>query len=155
MLAEIRSQRWFLIVGSVITFATAAVVFMWFDTTPPFEYDVKESQIVPQVAEGGMQIRVDWKVKVNRVCPGTNVRELFDPVTKSRLAFYDPVPTASDSAIDDDGHLIRTFLLPRRISKGPVGYRAHLSYQCNWLQRFFPLELETPELFFELVDHND
>lgn len=150
-----QTRYWHLLVGFAIMFATATLVFMWFDTTPPFEFDASQSKITPQVAEGGMQIRVDWKVKVHRLCPGTNTRELFDPITKSRLAVYDPVPTASDQALEADDHLIRTFLLPRRIAKGPVGYRAHLVYKCNWLQRFFPIELDTPDLFFELIDHVD
>jgi len=149
------TRWWHLLLGSMLTFVTAVLVFMWFDTTPPYEFDASQSRIIPQTAESGMQIRVDWKVKVNRICSGTNTRELFDPISGARLAIYDPVPTASDAALEEDNHLIRTFLLPRRISKGPMGYRAHLQYKCNWLQRFFPLEIDTPDLFFELIDHVD
>ena len=144
-----------LLIGIVLMVFAGAIVFMWFDTVPPFEFDASQSKIIPQIAESGMQIRVDWKVKVNRLCPGSNTRELFDPITKVRLAIYDPVPTAANTALEGDNHLIRTFLLPRRIAKGPIGYRAHLFYRCNWLQQFFPLELDTPELFFELIDHVD
>ena len=154
MLSE-RLRWWHILFGIVLMCSTSALVFMWFDTTPPYEFDVSESSIIPSRAEPGMQIRVDWKVKVNRICKGTNTRELFDPITKTRMAIYDPVLTASDSALEGDNHLIRTFLLPRRISPGPIGYRAHLLYKCNWLQNFFPIELDTPDLFFELVDHAD
>lgn len=150
-----KMQWWHLLLGFALMILTASLVFMWFDTTPPFEFDASQSSISPPIAESGMQIIVDWKVKVNRLCPGTNTRELFDPITKSRLSVYDPVPTASIVALEGDSHLIRTFLLPRRISSGPTGYRAHLVYKCNWLQRFFPIELDTPDLFFEIVDHAD
>ena len=143
--------RWFF--GCVLMCVTGIFVFMWFDTTPPYEFDASQSEIIPKKVEAGMQIRVDWKVKVNRICKGTNVRELFDPLTKARLAIYDPVLTASDTALEGDDHLIRTFLLPRQIASGPIGYRAHLLYKCNWLQNFFPLEIDTPDLFFELVEH--
>jgi len=154
MVAEFR--WWHLLTGFALMGFAGAFVFMWFDTTLPYEFDVAESTIIPQQAEAGMQIRVDWKVKVNRICDGTNVRELFDPITKSRLAIYDPVPTASSAALEKgDQHLIRTFLLPRRLQKGKIGYRAHLLYKCNWLQRVFPIEMDTPDLFFELVDHID
>lgn len=155
MSSNIKISGTYLLSGILLMFVIGSLVFMWFDTIPPYEFDVSQSKIIPQVAESGMQIRVDWKVKVNRICPGINIRELFDPITKTRLTIYDPVPTASDAALEGDDHLIRTFLLPRRISKGTVGYRAHLFYQCNWLQGFFPLKIDTPELFFELIDHND
>jgi len=147
---------WHFLIGFTLMWLTSVVVFMWFDTTPPYEFDVSQSLITPQRVESGMAIRVDWKVKVFRICPGTNTRELFDPVTKTRLTIYDPIPTASENSLErGDQHLIRTFLLPRRISSGKVGYRAHLQYKCNWIQRFFPIELDTPDLFFEIVDHND
>jgi len=146
---------WHIALGSSLMVGTGALVFMWFDTTPPFEFDASQSRVIPEVARSGTQIRVDWKVKVHRLCPGSNVRELFDPVTKARLAYYDPVSTASDAALEgNDDHLIRTFLLPKRISPGPVGYRAHLTYRCNWLQRFFPLQITTPDLFFTLENEN-
>lgn len=133
-------------------FITAAVVFMWFDTTPPYVFDVSQSYIVPNRAEEGMQIRVVWKVKkLNRFCPGTNTRVLFDPVTKARIAIYDPVAVASPYELDDNTELIRTFLLPRQMETGKVGYRASQAYNCNWLQHFFPLIVVTPDLFFEVI----
>jgi len=154
MIAELR--WWHLLVGCALMGFTGSIAFMWFDTTPPYEFDASQSKIIPSEAEAGMQIRVDWKVKVNRVCGGMNTRELFDPVTKVRIAIYDPIATASIEELEKgEQHLIRTFLLPRRMSKGPVGYRAHLQYKCNWLQNFFPIEVTTPDLFFELVDHLD
>jgi len=140
------------LLGVVLMLVTAVLVYMWFDTTPPYVFDASGSEIIPKKVEAGMQIRVDWKVKFNRICTGTNIRELFDPVTNARLAVYDPVPTASSAALERGNHLIRTFLLPRRLPPGPVGYRAHLVYKCNWLQNFFPIEMDTPDLFFELID---
>lgn len=136
-------------------FITGYIVFMAFDTTPPFEFDAAESKIIPHAVEGGVLVEVDWKIsKFNRLCPGINIRILFDPKSGARITVYDPVPTVSILDIKaNDNHLIRTFLVPMRISKGKVGYRAHQLYQCNWLQKFFPLETTTPDLFFEMIDH--
>jgi len=142
--------QWWHIIGIGMMFLTASLVFMWFDTTLPYEFDASQSKITLSPAEGGgMQISVEWKAKVNRVCPGTKTRELFDPTIRPpvRLAIYDPEST--------EDRQVRTFKLPRRISAGLIGYRAHLSYKCNWLQRFFPLEYDTPDLFFELPNHTD
>lgn len=140
--------QWWHLIGVALMLLTATLVFMWFDTTPPFEFDVSKSKITLSSAEGGgTQVNVEWHAKVNRSCPGSKTRELFDPVTKARLALYEPEPT--------DDKLVRTFLLPRRISKGLIGYRAHLLYKCNWLQRFFPIEQDTPDLFFELTENVD
>jgi hypothetical protein len=137
----------------LLTFLTGAFVFMWFDTTPPYVFDPKESFIVPEKVESGTQVRVDWKIiKVNRFCGGINVRILFDPITKTRIAIYDPVPVALPYDLDNSNRLVRTFLLPARIPAGKIGYRAHQFFSCNWLQKFWPLEVVTPDLFFEIVD---
>lgn len=136
----------------ILTFLTGATVYMWFDTTPPYVLDDKDSHVYPEVAESGMQIRVDWKIrKINRFCGGVNVRILFDARTGARLAIYDPVPVALPYELDRNERLIRTFLLPVRLPPGRVGYRAHQYFACNWLQNFWPLEVVTPDLFFDIV----
>ncbi len=83
------------------------------DNVPPYEYDVAESTIVPDLVENeSQQVTVRWKIKkVNRICPGSNQRQLFDPKTGVILATYDPQPAAISSSIID-GYLPRTFNLP-------------------------------------------
>ncbi len=153
----LKMKWWQLLISLALCFITAALVFMWFDTTPPLEFDASQSRITTQNAENGMMgIRVDWKVKVNRLCDGTHIKELFDPITKARLAVYLPEPASDRDAFKGDDHLIRTFLLPRRrFENGLIGYRSHLLYRCNWLQDFFPIQIDSPDLFFELTDHVD
>lgn len=149
-----KMTKWHYCIGVVLMALTGALVFMWFDTTPPYEFDADKSYVIPQKAEEGMQIRVVWKVKkLNRFCPGTNLRTLFDPVTKVKLAIYDPVPVAARFELGEDSFLIRTFLLPKELIPGKVGYRATQSYVCNPLQHFWPLVVTTPDLFFEIVEH--
>jgi hypothetical protein len=126
------------------------VAFMILDTTPPYEYDVKQSTIVPDLVENeNQQVTVQWKIKrVNRICPGATQRQLFDPKTQVILATYDATPAAVTGSIKD-GYLNRTFALPWAVlPPGRIGYRATVSYQCNVLQKFYPLVVATPNLYF-------
>lgn len=149
-----RELKWQVIIGTILSGLFAWVAFMVADNEPPYEYDVGKSYIVPSVAHDGDQITVIWKLnKINRVCPGSNRRILFDPKTHVILASYDPTPAAVSESITD-GHLNRTFLLPRgALPSGPIGYRANVCYECNLFQRFIkPLCIATPELFFSVVE---
>lgn len=125
--------------------------FMAADNQPPYEYDLTASYIVPSVADEGSQITVKWKLaKINRVCPGSNQRTLFDPKTRVILASYDPTPAAIADSIKV-GYLNRTFLLPSSLPSGEIGYRAKVCYECNLFQKFIrPLCVTTPELTFRI-----
>jgi hypothetical protein len=144
--------RWQLVIGTILCGLCAWVAFMVADTTPPYEYDIERSFIVPSRAHDGDQITVRWALaKVNRICPGSNRRVLFDPKTHVILASYDPTPAAVSESIQN-GYLNRTFLLPRGVlPSGKVGYRANVCYECNLFQKFIkPLCVATPNLFFQV-----
>ncbi|HEX2558401.1 MAG TPA: hypothetical protein VHK86_08790, partial [Nitrososphaera sp.] len=127
------------------------IAFMAADNQPPYEYDAENSFIIPSVADDGDQIRVMWKItKVNRICPGSNRRVLFDPKTGAHIATYDPTPAAFSDSLRD-GYLNRAFQLPRQLPSGPIGYRATVCYECNPFQKFLkPLCVTTPDLFFTI-----
>lgn len=142
--------RWQWIIGTILCGLFAWAAFMVADTDPPYEYDVASSYIVPSKAHDGDQITVKWKLaKINRICPGSNRRILFDPKTHVILASYDPTPAAVSESIQD-GYLNRTFLLPQGVlPQGKIGYRANVCYECNLFQKIFkPLCIATPNLFF-------
>ncbi|HJS08960.1 hypothetical protein GGQ85_003550 [Nitrobacter vulgaris] len=136
-------------IAILIAFLAGSVVFMAFDTTPPYEYDENASFVVPSPANDGDQVTVKWRLKkVNRECPGIAQRVLFDPKTKIILANYDPIPAATSESVRD-GYLNRTFALPRGLPSGPIAYRAEVCYGCNPLQQFVkPLCVPTPNLIF-------
>jgi len=144
--------RWQIVIGLWLASIFGAGAFMLSDNVQPYEYDAEHSYIVPSTAHDGEQITVMWKLKkINRICPGSNHRVLFDPKTHVILASYDPTQAAVAESIKD-GYLNRTFLLPREVlPRGQnIGYRATVCYICNPLQRIFPLCVTTPELFFRL-----
>lgn len=128
------------------------IAFMAADNQPPYEYDVENSYIIPYYAKDGSQITVRWRLKnVNRICPGSNRRVLFDPITKVVIATYDPTPAALSDSVKD-GYLNRTFLLPQSLPEGRTGYRATVCYECNPFQKYVrALCITTPDIFFNVV----
>lgn len=141
---------WF--VGIVSSIVLGIFAYMMADNQPPYEYDAEKSYIIPERAKDGSQITVRWRIKhINRICPGSNRRMLFDPVTKVILASYDPTPAALSDSIKDS-YLNRTFLLPQSLPEGDIGYRATVCYECNLFQKYArPLCVTTPELYFKIV----
>jgi hypothetical protein len=89
-------------------------------------------------------------VRYNRTCAGLIRRQLFDPHTGVILADYDAVPAQAEPPGFTYGYLNKTFLLPRNIQTGWMGYRASLEYWCNPLQRIWPLRYVTPALNFKV-----
>jgi hypothetical protein len=145
--------RWQFIIGLFLSSLFGWIAFMAADNTSPYEYDAENSHIIPAKAADGDQITVMWKLKkINRFCPGSNNRVLFDPASKVILASYDATPTAIPSSIKH-GYLNRTFQLPRStLPPGRIGYRGNICYECNLFQKLVkPLCITTPELFFEVI----
>jgi hypothetical protein len=145
-----RSFRFLFALAVTAMVVLSVTTYMLFDNTPPYVFIPEESRIVPSQASGGDFVTVKWKVHVNRACKGNLRRILFDPKTKVFLATYDNEAVAVAVGQLQNGYLNKTFLLPRVIQKGPIGYRAELHYRCNVLQNFFPLNITTPDLFFEI-----
>lgn len=139
------------IIGGLLSGVCGWVAFMAADNQPPYVYDEANSYIVPSVAAEGQRITVKWRLlRVNRVCPGSTRRVLFDPRTGVILATYDPTLAVVSASIKD-GYLNRTFLLPAGdvLPVGEIGYRSTVCYECNPFQEFIkPLCVTTPDLRF-------
>lgn len=149
---EIRTYRKTLGVACALGLVFGACAFMYLDTVPPYEFDVSQSYIVPDPAEDGQQITVNWKVKENRICPGVNYRTLIDPKTRAVVATYDPVAALTRMEGEDlsGGYLRRTFLLPAGPLPAEMDYRARTCFSCNPLQRLYPFCVQTPLLRFRI-----
>jgi hypothetical protein len=120
------------------------------DKQPPYTFIQEGSYIIPNTAVGNDQMIVSWQVIVNRQCEGSVRRELFDPHTKVILAMYAAEAAHKNAMPRGLGSFNKTFLLPRQIQPGRIGYRARLEYYCNPLQRIWPITYSTPDLFFEV-----
>jgi hypothetical protein len=136
---------------SLVTAAVVGPATYWaFDNVMPYDFIADGSVVIPTEARGNDQMLVKWKVRFNRVCPGLIRRQLVDPHTGVVLAVYDPQPTLTDPPGFRTGYLNKTFLLPRNIQTGWIGYRSTLEIWCNPLQRVWPLRATTPTLLFKV-----
>lgn len=129
------------------------VAWMYLDDAPPYMWSAGESYVSPQPAADGGMIAVSWKMKVNRLCPGSSQRILVDANTGQTVATYDATPAALSVSTGDE-RLIRTFQLPRGLPP-LVGYRSTVCFRCNLLQAAFPLCITTPTLIFAVVPREE
>jgi hypothetical protein len=150
MISVDQQLKMILVMSAVIsTFVIAPVAYMAADYQPPYEYDASRSYIIPDPAMPGNQLLVHWELKkVNRICTGSITRFVVDALTKERIA-YDPTTAAQNVELDDT-YLNRTLLLPSGISPGDKEYYADGEFHCNLLQRFFPLRVRSPRLYFSV-----
>lgn len=137
-------KQW--IFGSIIALLLGFLSFMVFDSAPPYEWDGGE--VHPDPAPDGAQISVCWKLRINRICPGTIQRQIID--SRAEVHNYDPVLAAAKE--DVSAHFCVTFALPLGLPRGPAKYRVHAAYACNPLQYVWPIRVTTPEITFTLGD---
>jgi hypothetical protein len=122
--------------------------WMMLDRELPYAYFADESFVTPDPAPDGGRVTVDWRLRVNRLCPGSSLRTLTDVDTGRTVVTYDATPIIQSVRIADD-HLTRTFMLPRGLPPR-VGYRSLICFRCNVLQALFPLCQSTPTLTFNV-----
>lgn len=127
----------------------APISYMIADTEAPYIYDESMSYVIPERTQAGHQLIVHWSVKVNRVCPGEIIRNIVDAKSGAKIS-YDPTRAAGTVELSDK-ELNRTFQLPSGIAPGEKFYYADGEYQCNFLQRFYPLHSRTPRLPFTIL----
>lgn len=137
-------------VSVLLAVILAPITYWALDNQRPYAFDASKSVIIPNVAIGNDQMIVKWWVHVYRQCDGIITRELFDPQTQVILAVYDQQRASLSAVARGPGTLNKTFLLPRQIQTGRIGYRSRLEYYCNPLQRIWPIRYQTPDLFFEV-----
>lgn len=146
--------------SKILSIAIAAIfgalVYMITDNKPPYEWTFGE--IVPNPTSNGAQVQVHWKIKISRHCPGLINRQVVGPVydfeadgskrTSALIRNYDPFPAFAPTFVDPD--LWVTFNLPTNLEPGNYIYRVSGDYNCNLLQRFWPLHVKLPEIKFKV-----
>lgn len=116
------------------------------DVQPAYEY--LHGEIVPDPAPQGGQVSLPWTIKVNRLCPGNVLRVLYDADTGEMVAAYDRTPS-SISVQKDSARLVKSFQLPRGLPPR-IRYTANVCFECNPLQKLWPICVQTPDLFFSV-----
>ncbi len=141
--------------GLVLWLLTMAALGSWLavmslDNEPPYVWDASETSITPNPAKGGEMVTVNWKMTINRICPGSSSRSLIDADTGMVIATYDATPVSAVIRTGDKS-LIRTFQLPRGLPPR-VGYKSTICFRCNVLQALMPLCVSTPTIKFRVED---
>ena len=145
----IMSSLWFLTMASVGTwFAYMAVI----DTDPPFQYLTEEqgSRIIPNPvrAEGG--VKTEWQLtKVTKDCP-RQIERLYYSIDTGELVTTQDATPLSLSVRKSETQLSRSFDLPPGLPQR-TGYRARACFQCNFLQRFYPVCILSPQLTINIA----
>jgi hypothetical protein len=122
------------------------VGWMYLDNKPAYDY--VRGEIQPNPAPQGGQVSLPWTIKVHRLCPGNVLRVLYDADTGKMVAAYDRTPS-SISVKMGETKLVKTFQLPLSMPRN-VRYTANVCFECNALQKFFPVCVQTPDLFFSV-----
>lgn len=92
----------------------------------------------------------DWSlVAVNRTCPGTVQRVFRDALTNKTVSTLDTTEASRVVRVGDN-RLPRSFQLPPNLPPR-VKYSALVCFQCNLLQKYWPMCFMTPELTFNVI----
>ena len=125
------------------------VAYFLSDRRLPYEYLFGE--VLPPMPAVGGQISIHWRVKINRYCPGWVQRTIIDEHGYRWYNIGGPVKNIMPVKRGDEADVVNTLELPRMLSAGPATYLAHVTYHCNWLQRWFwPITVDTPALQFTI-----
>ena len=130
----------------------APLMWMLLDRDPPYTDHV--GTITPADPAPGDWITVDWKLTVHRVCHGWVQREIVD--SQGVICNYDKQPAIRRDQLSNQqmgsppDRLNRSFPLCDRAAPGPARYRALTCYQCNPLQKWWPICVRTPNIQFTI-----
>ena len=139
------------IVSAIFAVIFGAFVFLVFDNTHPYRWLYGE--IIPDPAGNGAQVQVHWRIEKIRWCPGIVTRQVIGPLENGNALVhsYDPFPAFAEKVLPNKiNEKFIPFRLPDNLTEGKYAYRVFIDYNCNILQRFWPLHVELPELRFSV-----
>lgn len=133
------------------------VASMYLDNEMPMTYHIEGSKITPTPAVAGSWTIVEWNVTINRICPGTVMRQLdnadacdADGKVCENVTTFDRT-SSTLSTHRGDRFIKKAFPLPLSVPPR-LRYKANVCFQCNLLQRAFDILCDdTPDLIFETI----
>lgn len=142
----LKNLIWAIVVALIVV---GPVTYFLADRQHPYEYVYGE--VLPPDPNTGSQISIHWRVRFNRFCPGWVQRDITDRRGYVWRNVGGPVKNIPAPAKDEYADIVNTLELPRQLGMGPATYQAHVTYRCNWLQRWFwPISVSSPKLLFEI-----
>jgi hypothetical protein len=132
------------IAGIVVLGIVVPISFWAFDRSSPVV--IEEAYIAsPQPLIPGEPFTIGYRVVREKLCPFTAEPLMFDG---GRLRHrWVEEHFASGGALGRDDYLIER-VMPLGAKDGVGTYFAVLSYECNPVQKFWPLQIQTPAVTF-------
>ena len=130
---------------AVVAAGLGWVLFNVLDREPPFT--VIDVSVTPRTVNAGSDAQINWDLKWRRTnCQITSSPEL---VTPSGVVFkFVSRDVPRERMIQNPGH---SFHVPWTFLTGTTSYRSTITYRCNWVQRIWPVEVEMPNVPFDVV----
>lgn len=144
------NRNW--IAGAVTILFVAPVLWMAMDRQPPYTGHV--GRLIPPDPRPGDPVSVEWKLTIHRVCDGWVQREVID--SQGVICVYERQPAIRRDQLfgqqkgSEADRLNRQFRICERAATGPARYRAITCYECNPLQRWWPVCTRTPDINFTI-----
>jgi hypothetical protein len=135
-----------IIIGGLVVGPTT---YMLVDREPPhFRYGGK---IEPHEVRAGDTAIVTWNIQTNRKCEewkgGEGVeRQIID--SSGKITTMEPTAAVAGNTGSSTEVIVRQIIIPMGLTYGHARYRSIARFKCNWTQRWFPIEIKTPEIPF-------
>lgn len=129
---------------------------LWMAMDRDLPYERVSGTIVPAAPVPGDFISVQWDIRVRRLCPPSEPRNVTRQIVTSTGHIIDYAPVEGTFGTGNGvekmptTELVRTFQLPRDLQPGPATYYSKACFACNPLQRFWPVCVDKPKLTFEI-----
>ena len=128
----------------LVSIPLVLVIVALLDREMPISY--RAAYALEKTVPIGGQMTVRFEVVRYKVCPSSRVdRYVAQNSQEHAVEGYtkglggEPTATAYE----------RIVVVPETLSPGPAAYFVRITYACNWLQVFWPLQLESPRIRFE------
>ena len=146
------AKRWIWFPLSIVALGIVQIAFWWYDSAPPFA--VLGIERLERV-HPGQTVRISAHVlrDIRRNCDATMRRAVFDSGGYRYDIAGEVFFTAESIAKMDQmapGKLTVAIDVPPGLLPGPAVVISQIEYQCNPLQRLFPITILT-ELPFEVI----
>lgn len=133
-------------VAVMVTVSTVTLGGYWsiIDRNPS---ELAESYVLTPVVKPGGEFSIRYKVNWRSTCRVTGYRFIIDSAGQQ----YTVAPDSRWISPDDKPEFTISIPIPLAAKPGLATYRAVIMYECNPLQKWFPLERFAADRQFEIV----
>jgi hypothetical protein len=138
---------WRAITFTTIAFISGTLGFWTADKEAPTR--INRVEVLDNAVPPGGTVRIRYHVNRVRSCPVQIDRILYD-AQRSRTTLEDLTFAASPGPLGDDAYIVQ-LRVPNSFVEGPATYQTIARYECNPLQRLWPIIVQAPGVAFNVV----